>query len=267
MRRRRRLGRRISGVVVLALLLLAAADLIAWRDSPLEPAAQLTLPQLTLPPPVSASPSSAPSPTPSPVLALPGDFPAEGPGTFAFAETEGDVLGDSGQLLRFRVAIEDGIDEDVDEFADFIDETLAAEDGWTAGDIRFQRVPPEAPYDFTVYLATGRTAATMCAAVGLDIHLDGVPYTSCRAVGQVILNLNRWRLSVPEFVDAEVPLEDYRRMVLNHEVGHELGYGHERCPGEGELAPVMQQQTLFLDGCKANPWPYLDGQRYTGPPA
>lgn len=257
--------------MALTLLLVAVADLIAWRGSPPDPPTPLGLPNVAVPAPRTLPPSRSvppsPSPSPRPVVSLPGDFPAEGPGTFAFAETAGEVLGDSGQLRRFRVALEDGIDEDVDALADFIDETLAAEDGWTAGDHRFQRVPPDEPYDFTVYLATGQTAADMCAQFGVDIRIDGVPYTSCRGVGQVILNLNRWRLSVPEYVAAEVPLEDYRRMVLNHEVGHELGHGHESCPGEGEPAPVMQQQTLFLDGCEAYPWPYRDGQRYTGPPA
>ncbi|MEH1012069.1 DUF3152 domain-containing protein [Micromonospora sp. CPCC 206060] len=221
--------------------------------------------------PLPSSPPAPPGPatvaTPTVTLRMPGVPPAAGAGTFSYEMTAGTVRGRAGELRRYRVAVENGAGEGTAAFANEVDGALGNPASWTgSGRLRLQRVPAGAAHDFTVYLATARTAREMCAAGWVNIMVGGVPYTSCRARGKVIINLDRWRLSVPHFVSATVPLATYRAYVVNHEVGHELGYRHERCPGRGRPAPVMMQQTLFLRGCLANPWPYLSGRRYAGPP-
>ncbi|MEV4758707.1 DUF3152 domain-containing protein [Micromonospora sp. NPDC049559] len=213
------------------------------------------------------APGGVPAPGATPLLRLPGPVPQRGAGSFRYGDGPGEVFGRAGALRRYRVAVENGATEEVGVFAGAVDRALSHPASWIgSGRLRLQRVPAGAPYEFTVYLATAQTARVMCAAGGVDIRVGGRPYTSCRAPGKVIINLDRWRASVDHFVAAGIPLDTYRLYVVNHEVGHELGHRHERCPGRGRPAPVMMQQTLFLKGCAANPWPYLDGARYAGPP-
>jgi hypothetical protein len=217
----------------------------------------------------SARPAADASGAPSaaPVLSLPGSFPASGPGSFDFAASPSATFGTAGTLRRFQVGVEKGVPEDLATFAEMVDRTLGDPRGWTAGgQVRLQRVPLGVAADFTIYLATPETARKMCAQGKVDIVEKGQPYTSCRAPRKVILNLARWRQSVPDYVTSRAPLDSYRQYMINHEVGHELGHGHELCPGKGKPAPVMQQQTLGLYGCVGNAWPYLDGKRYAGPP-
>jgi Protein of unknown function (DUF3152) len=194
-------------------------------------------------------------------LTLPGELPASGTGIFVGAGDGGPLLGgERGQLKRVRVAVESELTAELDGLVAAVDTTLGDPRSWVAGGAyRFQRVPYAAPHDFTIYLVTRETAFRMCRVNGVDIRVNGVPYTSCRQVGQVVINLDRWRLSVPSYVDSRVPLRLYRAYVLNHEVGHELGRGHVGCPAAGSPAPVMLPQTLGLQGCAPNSWPHPDG--------
>jgi hypothetical protein len=257
-----RRGRRRLAVslVFLAAALLSSGYLVLFSPGQVapDPSATVAAPATTAAPP---TPSPEPPPTTAPPLSLPGDFPTDGPGEVRYARGTGEEIGSEGRLVRFRVAVETNIDEDPGEVARFIEATLKDPRGWTAdGRTRFQRVPGDAAHEVTVSLVTSGTAARMCATAGLDIIGTGLPDggLSCHYSGQVVLNLSRWRMSVPEYVAAKVPLERYRQMVVNHEIGHALGYGHEGCPGPGELAPVMQQQSISLDGCRPNPWPFPD---------
>ncbi|MGC1212439.1 MAG: DUF3152 domain-containing protein [Micromonospora sp.] len=242
----------------------ASAEVLVREELAADP---VTIPSPTASATPSASPAVAPEPTrPEPVLSLPGPVPSAGRGSFGYDDRPGEVLGGAGVLRRFRVAVEDGSGEDVHAFGDAVQKALAGPGSWVdGGKLRLQRVASGSRYDFTIYLATANTAGRLCLSGGINIRVGGRPYTSCRVAGKVVINLDRWRRSVPHLVRAGLPLDTYRLYVINHEVGHQLGHHHERCPGAGRPAPVMQQQTLFLDGCRPNPWPYLGGKRYTGP--
>ncbi|WP_246446413.1 DUF3152 domain-containing protein [Micromonospora polyrhachis] len=200
-------------------------------------------------PPASGRPVSAPT----------ADYPETGPGTFRYATGQPRVRGVAGPVRHYRVAVEDGTGQRAATFAAAVDVILGDSRGWTASrELRLRRVSGTSAADFTVYLATPATSERMCAAGGLQTER----FTSCQVPGKVIINLARWLTGVPEY---GAVLDVYRAYAVNHEVGHELGAGHEACPGEGRLAPVMQQQTYGLSGCRANGWPYPNGRRYAGP--
>ncbi|NLU77131.1 DUF3152 domain-containing protein [Micromonospora sp. HNM0581] len=188
----------------------------------------------------------------------PSRYPWVGDGMFTVAGGQTPARGVGGPVARYRVAVEQGTGQDPAAFAAAVDVVLADPRSWIGtGELRVQRIAEAESADFTIYLATPHTSEAMCAEGGLTT--DG--YTSCRLPGQVIINLARWLEAVPDYA---APLEVYRAYVINHEVGHEIGEGHEACPGPGDLAPVMQQQTYGLDGCLPNAWPILAGRRYAG---
>ncbi|WP_432050013.1 DUF3152 domain-containing protein [Verrucosispora sp. NA02020] len=188
-------------------------------------------------------------------------YPMVGAGSFAVAGGASPVRGLDGRVVHYRVAVEQGTGQDPDAFAAEVDAVLGDPRSWIgSGDLRVRRIDDPEYADFTLYLATPATSEAMCATGGLSTE----GYTSCRLPGKVIINLARWAEAVPGY---GAPLAVYRAYVINHEVGHELGEGHQTCPGAGRPAPVMQQQTYGLDGCLAYAWPYLDGLRYVGDPA
>jgi hypothetical protein len=187
-------------------------------------------------------------------------FPVTGSGTFGYAAGASPVFGRAGTVRRFRIAVEGRTGQTAAAFAGAVDRILSDPRSWTgSGRLRLQRVARSEPAAFTIFLATPGTSERMCASGGLYTER----FTSCRLPGRVVINLARWQLSVPGY---GASLAEYQAYAINHEVGHELGYGHEACPEPGKPAPVMQQQTLGLRGCVANGWPYVDGRRYAGSP-
>ncbi|MFF8780380.1 DUF3152 domain-containing protein [Streptomyces sp. NPDC015140] len=189
----------------------------------------------------------------------PGSIPSSGPGTFATAGGGGDRVGGSGRTLTYVVQVEDGIGIPAGDVAAEVERILADERGWTAdGIVGFRRVSGGAS-DFRVRLATAGTVDTICGRYGLDTGGE----VNCNVGQDVMVNLKRWLLATQYYAD---DVTSYRALIINHEVGHFLGHGHEGCPGAGRPAPVMMQQIKGLHGCRTNVWPYdSEGRPITGP--
>ncbi|MGW0939432.1 DUF3152 domain-containing protein [Streptomyces sp. NPDC002666] len=195
------------------------------------------------------------SPSPS-VTATPPRIPASGPGTFTVARAGAS----SGGGNAYRVEVEDGSGVDPDMAAGQIADVLAAPRGWGHGGAHTFHQVANGPAGLVIRIATAATTDRICGAQGLNTHGE----VNCRVGETVMVNLKRWQTGSPEF---DGPLADYRALIVNHEVGHWLGHGHETCPGKGRPAPAMMQQIYGLKGCVSNAWPYDTEGTYLGGPS
>lgn len=265
--RRRPRSRRCPVVALLAVGLLGSVTFLvdggrsdASSGAP-HPRNTVHLPPSRTPTPTH-TPKRTPTPrhTPAPERSGTG-VPATGPGTFVTAHASGAKVGLGSRPLRYVVKVETGLDISPTEAANEIADILAAPRGWTHNPAyAFQLVSEGQPHDLTVRIATPGTADALCWA---GIHQDTEGEYNCEVPGGVVVNLKRWVKGSPTF---DGPIHDYRALIINHEMGHFLGYSHMGCGGPGQPAPVMMQQIKGLSGCIANAWPYDgNGHFITGP--
>ncbi|WP_291314623.1 DUF3152 domain-containing protein [Corynebacterium sp. UBA2622] len=204
-----------------------------------------------------------------------GAYTEQGRGTYHEVGKPGAKAGSGEeQVVRYVVEIEDGVDAASyggdDGFASLIDATFADPRGWTNDPrFRFERVTGADKPDLRIQLTSVGTTRERC---GADLGLEVSCRTTITGESTVVVNESRWVRGAAPF---EGDLGRYRQYLINHEVGHALGFAaHEACPANGELAPVMMQQTLSLSNaelhaldssevypdtgetCLANPWPY-----------
>lgn len=148
--------------------------------------------------------------------------------------------------VRVEVAIEARpTDPATAGFAAVVKETLTDPRGWQAAGFAFTFTDGAT---YRIVLAEGPEVDRLCRPYDVGGRF------SCQNGPVVALNADRWRSASPKWTG---DLETYRRMLVNHEVGHLLGQHHPavHCPRQGQPAPVMAQQSSELDGCLPNPWP------------
>ncbi len=206
----------------------------------------------------------APTTTPAPDVAPPAGETAERSGSatddgappsseqvdtgfvVAGVPDAGGVAG-SGPHWRFTVEVEPATGLDPEDVARQVREALFDERSWARGRT-LEQVAEPARARIRVVVATPETVDALCARAGL--RTAGI--YSCWNGRFAALNARRWEVGADGFPD----IATYRTYLVNHEVGHGLGYGHLGCPATGEPAPVMMQQSKGLADCVANGWPY-----------
>lgn len=147
--------------------------------------------------------------------------------------------------VTYDVTTKGMVHANVAEFKLQANQTLNDPRGWARMNVRFVEVP--AGGRFTLVLAEASQLPTFSSGCSAEY--------SCRAGRYVVINQDRWLGATPSWNAASGSLRDYRHMVINHETGHWLGHDHEFCGAPGQAAPVMQQQSIDLQGCSFNPWP------------
>ncbi len=153
------------------------------------------------------------------------------------------LLGTSGAVITVRVETEVSTGLQPVEVAATVDAILGDERGWTSAGHRFTRITGVA--DVRLVVASPATVDANCA----PLRTNG--WLSCRRGSTLWLNANRWTDAIDHWT---APVAEYRAYLVNHELGHFLGFGHVSCPAAGAPAPVMQQQTKSLRGCQPNGW-------------
>ncbi|MGF7228814.1 MAG: DUF3152 domain-containing protein [Candidatus Saccharibacteria bacterium] len=158
------------------------------------------------------------------------------------------VVSTVGSVVRTYCTAVNGVSQD--ELPDLIGKLAATYSdtrGWNDnGTVAFRHV------------ASGCTYNVVIAAPNLMTSYGAIcdNYYNCQVGNSVIVNNDRWLYATDPWSKTGQSLETYRLLIINHETGHRLGfYDNPTCPGPGQPAPVMMQQSIDLKGCVFNTWP------------
>jgi len=146
--------------------------------------------------------------------------------------------------FSFKITVAD--EEIASHHASFAYQTLEAlyePGGWTRSGVSFCANPVDP--DVEIVLALPDTVDELCAPINTGGEV------SCAINGRAVINFKRWTQGTRAWDD----LSDYRRYVINHEVGHAMGMIHRHNCTKSGKAPLMMQQSRNRLKCEPNSYP------------
>ncbi len=153
------------------------------------------------------------------------------------------------EKINFSLKLDSTLGLNVECLGKLIPSILNDSRGWIkVTDKEFQLVN-NTDSEFEFIFASPEKTDELC----FPLETNGI--YSCRNEQQIVINYFRW---VNGAIDFGSDMETYRLYLINHEVGHILGWGHVGCPKEDALAPVMMQQSKSTMGCVPYGWPIYE---------
>lgn len=204
-------------------------------------------------PPAASRPRaivSAPSSSPSATSAPPSPTAKPRPSSARVSRAPCGAPGV--KVVSFRVEIDPVLKQSTQTFARAVRGVLCNKRSWIASEsVRFRYHPLGS---LLIGLRTPDESQRRCLQItGLSVNRT----YSCGTRPEVVINSDRWFGNSEKFPSS---LTEYRRMLINHEVGHSLGLHHQSCAADGDTAPVMMQQSKGMRSsngftCLPNAWP------------
>ena len=153
------------------------------------------------------------------------------------------------EKINFSLKLDSSLGLNVECLGKLIPSILNDSRGWIeVTDKEFQLVD-NSESEFEFIFASPEKTDELC----FPLETNGI--YSCRNEQQIVINYFRW---INGAIDFGSDMETYRLYLINHEVGHILGWSHVGCPKEDALAPVMMQQSKSTMGCVPYGWPIYE---------
>lgn len=114
--------------------------------------------------------------------------------------------------------------------------TLDNPHGWTlGGSLKF--LSSSSNCNVTIWVASASEMAGFAPACAKQ--------STCQVGNNVVINASNWAKAPADWKGS---LEEYRAELINHEIGHWLGFDHAKCSATSPVAPLAQP-TLIVSGC------------------